>query len=543
MPQQLSWRLVAKGLILLNSNQQYVLAIDLGTSGPKVALATLEGQIIDAGAGSSAVVLLPNGGAEQDPDAWWAEIKRVTHELLTKTAVPREQIGAVSCTSQWSGTVPVDKAGNHLSNAIIWMDSRGAKYIPGITGGSLKVAGYGAHKLLTWIRLSGGIPDQPGKDSIAHILYLKNERPAVYAAAYKFLEPKDYLNMRLTGLAAASFDSITLHWLTDNRDINQIAYSDKLLGWSGVSRDKLPDLKRATDILGPIKADVAAELGLPEGVRVIMGTPDVHSAAIGSGAVGDYEAHLYIGTSSWLSCHVPFKKTDVFHKMAALPSAIPGRYFVVNEQEMAGACLRYLKENILFHADELQQDMAQPNVYAAFDRIAEKADAGSAGIIFTPWLNGERAPVDDHTLRGGFHNLSLHHTREHFIRAVMEGVAYNSRWLLGHVEKFAGRQFPAINIIGGGAISNTWCQIFADIFNRPIRQMVDPIQANARGAAILAGVALGATTFERAAEQTEVAQEYQPNPAHRHLYDALFDSFLKIYANNRKIYAKMNRRE
>jgi xylulokinase len=533
---------VAKGQTLLERNQQYVLAIDLGTSGPKIAVATLEGQIIDAGAGTSQTILLLNGGVEQDPDAWWQEIKAVTHKLLAKTAVPREQIVAVSCTTQWSGTVPVDQYGNHLTNAIIWMDSRGARYIPGITSGLLKVEGYGINKLLTWIRLTGGVPDQPGKDSIAHILFLKNEKPDIYNAAYKFLEPKDYLNMRLTGLPAASFDSITLHWLTDNRDINHVAYSDKLLRWAGIDRDKLPDLKRATDVLGPLKAEVAAELGLPEAVQVVMGTPDIHSAAIGSGAVADYEAHLYIGTSSWMSCHVPFKKTDAFHKIGSLPSAIPGRYFVVNEQEMAGACLRYLKDNILFHADELEQELAQPNVYQAFDRIAEQAKAGSDRVIFTPWLNGERAPVDDHALRGGFHNLSLHHTREHLIRAVFEGVAYNSRWLLGYVEKFAGRQFPAINIIGGGATSDIWCQIYADVLNRPMRQMEDPIQANARGAAILAGVALGATSFEQAAERIEVAQEYQPNPANRQIYDELFDIFLNIYKKNRKIYARLNKK-
>ncbi len=382
-----------------------------------------------------------------------------------------------SCRQKWR---PFEQC-DHLDGL-----ARGA-FTPGITGGLFEIEGYGVIKLWHWIRICGGIPDRAGKDSIAHILYLKNERPDVYDAADKFLEPKDYLNMRLTGLPAASFDSITLHWLTDNRDINRIAYSDKLLNWSGIDQEKLPDLRLATDVLGPVKAEAAAELGLPEGIPVVMGTHDIHSAAVGSGAVADYEAHLYVGTSSWVSCHVPFKKTDVFHKIAAVPSAIPGRYLVINEQEMAGACLRYLKDNILFHADELHREMKEPNIYEAFDRIAERAEAGSKGVIFTPWLNGERAPVDDHTVRGGFHNLSLRHTREHMIRAVFEGVAYNSRWLLGHVENFAGREFEAIHIIGGGALSNIWCQIFADVLNRPIRQMKEPIQANARGAVTLAG--------------------------------------------------------
>jgi len=526
-----------------NSESQYVLAIDLGTSGPKVALATLQGKIIEAAAGSMETILLPHGGAEQDPDVWWQAIKAVTRDLLAKTAVQREKIVAVSCTTQWSGTVAVDKDGNHLMNAIIWLDSRGAAQIPEITGGPIKVSGYNINRLLTWIRLTGGIAGHSGKDSIAHILFIKHEHPNLYKATYKFLEPKDYLNMRLTGRFAASFESITLHWITDNRNINDIQYSDKLLHLSGVEREKFPDLKRAVDVLGPIKPEVAKELGLPEHVQVVMGTPDVHSAAIGSAAVRDYKAHLYVGTSSWLSCHVPFKKTDVFHNIAALPSAIPGRFLVINEQETAGACIRYLKENILFHPDELKQELEQANVYQVFDRIVERTPAGSDRVIFTPWLNGERTPVDDHLSRGAFYNLSLRHNREHLIRAVFEGVAFNSRWLLGYVEKFVGRPFPAINIIGGGAISDIWCQIHADILNRPIRQMKDPIQANARGAAILAGVALGATSFEKAADQIEMNREYLPNPAHRHLYDELFETFLKIYKHNQKIYAHLNRRD
>ncbi|MDX1413855.1 MAG: FGGY-family carbohydrate kinase [Candidatus Promineifilaceae bacterium] len=527
---------------MFKSENQYVLAIDLGTSGPKVALANLQGKIIASGSGSMETILLPHGGAEQDPQEWWRAIKSVTHDLLAQETVPRENIAAICCTTQWSGTVPVDRHGSPLMNAIIWLDSRGAEQIPRITGGPVKISGYGVNRLLTWIRLTGGIAGHSGKDSIAHILYIKHKHPDIYAETYKFLEPKDYLNLRLTGRFAASYESITLHWLTDNRDINNIHYSDKLLRLSGVEREKFPDLKRAVDVLGLIKPEVAAELGLAEDVQVIMGTPDMHSAAIGSGAVRDYEAHLYIGTSSWLSCHVPFKKTDVLHNIASLPSAIPGRYFVVDEQETAGACLRYLKENILFHPDELTQEMDQENVYQVFDRIVERTPAGSDRVIFAPWLNGERTPVDDHLSRAAFYNLSLRHTRQHLIRAVFEGVAFNARWLLGYVEKFVGRSFPAINIIGGGAASDIWCQIHADILNRPMHQMNDPLQANTRGAAILAGVALGAITFDEVAQQVEVAREYQPNPAHRQLYDELFAAFLQIYKQNQKIYKRLNSR-
>jgi xylulokinase len=519
-----------------------ILAIDLGTSGPKIGLATAQGKIVAGEVGHTPIIMLPDGGVEQDPNTWWEAVKECVQKLLRKTAVSPHQITAVCCTAQWSGTVSVDKQGNHLRNAIIWMDARGAPYVHHVTNSLIKMEGYGIDKIWTWVRLTGGIPTHSGKDSIAHILYLKQQHPDIYAATYKFLEPKDYLNLRLTGRFAASTDSITLHWVTDNRNINQISYSDKLLRLAQLDRDKLPDLKQAVDILGPIKPEIAAELGLSPNTQVVMGTPDLHSAAIGSGAVRDYEGHLYIGTSSWLTCHVPFKKTDLFHNMAALPSAIPGRYFIVNEQETAGACLNYLKENILYPQDELARDDRQDNIYALFDQMAGRIPAGSDKAIFTPWLNGERTPVDDHLVRGGFHNMSLHHTRAHLIRAVLEGVAYNSRWLLGYVEKFAKRPFTHINFIGGGAKSAVWSQIHADVLNRPIHQMADPIQANARGAAILAAVGMGYTTFNEAAENAQVAHVYEPNPTNRAIYDELFHAFLTIYKQNRKLYGRLNKK-
>ena len=430
---------------------KYILAIDLGTSGPKVALVSTHGEVVDYEFEATQFFLFPNGGAEQRPDDWWDAIKKATARLLGRRVVPVDDIVAVSCTTQWSGTVAVDRDGQHLMNAIIWMDARGARYIKGITGGPIEVQGYGIGKLLTWLRLTGGVPTQVGKDPIAHILYIKNEFPEIYRATYKFLEPKDYLNLRLTGRFAASYDSIALHWLTDNRNISNVVYDDRLIAMSTLDREKLPDLKRAIDLLGPIKPEIAEELGLNKNVQAVLGTPDVHSAAIGSGAVRDYEAHLYIGTSSWLACHVPFKKSDLLHNMASVPSAIPERYLLINEQECAGACLNFLRDSIVYPEDELATQARPADVYQAFDRVAERVPAGSDKVIFTPWLYGERTPVDDHHVRGGFFNQSLKTTREHLIRAVFEGVAYNSRWLLQYVEKFVKRRLEAINMVGGGA--------------------------------------------------------------------------------------------
>jgi xylulokinase len=233
------------------------------------------------------------------------------------------------------------------------MDARGAPQIEQIVGGLFKVQGYAPEKLVRWVNLTGGIPGQSGKDPIAHILYIKQVHPDIYQRTYKFLEPVDYIGYRLTGRYAASFDSITLHWLTDNRNINHIAYDPGLIKLSQIDPAKLPEILPANSILGNLSKEVAKAWGLREDVQVVIGSPDIPSAAVGSGAVRDFETHLYIGTSSWLTCHVPFKKSDLLHNMAALPSAIPERYLLTNTQECAGVCLQYLRDNILFHQDEL----------------------------------------------------------------------------------------------------------------------------------------------------------------------------------------------
>jgi xylulokinase len=525
----------------MSTTEKYILAIDMGTSGPKVALFSTQGELIGSEFQETKVILFPDGGAEQAPDDWWDAIQTAGKRLLAKGLVSNDDIVAIASTAQWSGTVAVDHAGHALWNAIIWMDARGAPYIHKMVDGPIKIEGYALAKLVRWIQLTGGIPANSGKDPIAHILYLKDIHPEIYQRTYKFLEPIDYIGLRLTGKFAASFNSITLNWLTDNRDIENVTYHDGLIKLSGIDRAKLPDLKPANAILGHLLSDIAHDWGLREDVQVLMGSPDVHSAAVGSGAVRDYEPHLYIGTSGWLTCHVPFKKTDLFHNLAALPSAIPGRYLLTNEQESAGGCLQYLRDNILFQPDGLSTGEKPANVYKLFDQIAENTPAGSGKLIFTPWLYGERTPVDDHLVRGGFFNQSLSTTRSHMVRAVFEGVAYNSRWLLKYVEQFNKRSVGAINMVGGGAKSNIWCQIHADVMNRPIRQMKDPIEANVRGAALLASASLGYLRYDEIGMHVPVVKTYTPNPDHRKIYDELFHEFIAIYESNRKIYARLNR--
>jgi xylulokinase len=519
---------------------RHVLTIDLGTSGPKVALFTLDGDYVDGEFSPVELVLVGHHGVEQRPEDWWDGIVAASTRLWAKVDVDPVDVAAVSVTSQWSGTVPVDAAGRHLHNALIWMDARGSVQTERLVGGLVKVAGYEPRKLRRWISLTGGAPAHSGKDPISHILWFEDERPEVARATATYLEPKDYLNLRLTGRAVATYDSIVLHWLTDNRDTTRIDYVPELVAASGVDRAKLPDLIAATDVVGPLLGDVAAELGLPAGVPVVGGTPDVQSATLGSGATGDFEGHLYVGTSSWLTCHVPFKKTDVLRGVASLPSPVEGKYFVADEQETAGACLNWLRDQVLWPSDALDTPAAPADAFERIDALAASSPPGANGVIFTPWLNGERTPVDDHTVRAGWHNVSLATTRADQVRAVLEGVACNGRWMLEAVEKFCGRPFAGLNFVGGGAQSALWCQIHADVLDREIRQVAHPIRANARGAALLASLALGHCRVEDLSAKVAIEATYRPRPELRGTYDRLYRSFRTVYRQNKSMYRTLN---
>lgn len=517
----------------------YILAIDHGTSGIKAAIVSVYGEIIDFEFEATPIHYLPGGGAEQDPADWWHALIAAAARLIGRARVNPQTILAIAVSSTFSTTVAVDKTGRPLMNALTWMDSRGAPYVQRLMRGFPSIDGYGLRKLLKWLPKTGGGPTLSGKDDIAHVLFIKHAYSYIYEKTHLFLPSKDYLNFRLTGRFAASHDSMQLFWVSDIRDIDHIKYDDRLMQAAGIDRDKLPAMTASTDTLGKLRPEVAREIGLKSDIEVMVSSPDHQTACIGSGAVTDFAGHLYIGTSSWVQAVVPFKKTDVFHSIASFPTAIPGRYQSVNEQDMAGGCLDILWQNLLFHNNPLCQ--APPrHPYQHLDAIAETVPPGCDNLIFLPWLNGERTPVDNPTLRGGFYNMAKTHNQTHLIRSVLEGVAFNTRWSLKYVERFIRKKLSPLNFIGGGAQSDLWCQILADVLNRDIRQVAHPMQANARGAAFIAAVGLGYINFSDIPELIHFQHTYQPRPENQETYDRLFAAFIRIYKKNRAIFRRLN---
>jgi xylulokinase len=516
--------------------QRFVLAIDIGTGGPKVGLVSLDGvvawnQFIPVETDHS-----PGGGVTQDAEVWWRLIVEAARGGIGSGAVPPDQIVAVSCTGQWASTIPVDADGHPVGPCVMWMDTRGGPHTRRAIGGP--VAGYSPVSITRWIRRTGGAPSTSGADPIGHILHLEHDQPEVAAAARWYLEPVDYLSMRFTGVAAASHASMAGAWLTDNRKLEVLDYDPVLVRAAGVPADKLPPLVATGSVIGEVLPEVAAAIGLRAGVRVVTGTPDLHSAAVGAGTVTDYQTHLAISTTSWISCPVPAKKTDAIRQIGTVPGVTPDHYLVANNHETGGACLQWLADNVLSPAAGLG---GRAPSYDELTAMAATAPAGSGDALFTPWLAGERSPVDDHSARGGFHNLSLATTQAHLVRAVLEGVAYNSRWLFEAVEEFAGRRLEPIRIIGGGANSDLWCQIHADVLDRTVEQVADPIFANLRGAALFAGMALGAIEAEQVHSLVKVKATYSPDARHRAVYDRLYAEFPGLFKSQKPMFHRLNR--
>ena len=517
-----------------------ILAIDLGTSSMKVAIISIYGQVVAWESQIIQLYLTNDGGVEQSPEEWWQAFVNCTKKLLSRELVSTSSIIAICCSTQGEGTIPVDRDGRALMNCVLWMDYRGQLDLIHQFKGLVNVSGMSLLKVLKWIQLTGGMPSASGKDPAAHMLFIRIHFPEVYAKTYKFLNVLDYLNLRLTHRFSATYDSIMTSWVTDNRNPDDIHYDPGLLRTCGVEADKFPEIVPCTCVLGSLAQDAAVELGLPSSIKVVAGAIDNTAAAIGAGAVDDYFPHLYIGTSSWITCHVPFKKTDISSNMASLPCAVPGRYLLTALQATAGGNLNFLRDKIIYNKDELLQEADVPDIFKYLDQIAARVPAGANGVIYTPWIWGERAPVEDKTLRAGLYNLSLNNSREDIIRAFLEGIALNTRWLLQPVNRFLKREVDVVNIVGGGAQSDVWCQIFADVMNVRINQVEDPVYANARGAAWIGAVGMNEINFKDIPTLVKIKQEYTPMEKNRSLYDQKFGQFLKIYNQMKNIYHQMN---
>ncbi len=521
--------------------EPWILAIDLGNGGPKAGVVTADGDILSTAFEPVHVEIGLDGTATQDPREWWEQLVVAIHGAIERAGVDGADLHSVGITGQWGTTVSVDADGEPVGQAILWADTRAGKYSSALVGGPLSVQGYAPHKVLPFIRATGGAPTPSGADPTGHSLLLQREFAADYARTRVMLEPVDYLGMKLTGRAASTPANMTASWLTDNSVGAAPTYVDSLVKRAKRDRSKLPELLPTASVLGELLPDVAELLGVRAGAPVICGIPDLHAAIVGSGAVAPYETHVVISTTAWISARVPFKRTDIFHSIATVPGLDPDFPVVANNHETGGAALQWLREQIIAPADGLlgggsgigDEGAAPPLAAPSFDdliALASTAPAGSEGMLFTPWLNGERSPVDDKRVRAAFVNMSLRTNQAMMVRSVLEGVAYNARWLFDYYLKFLKHPVPSIRILGGGAQSDLWCQIHADIIDRPIEQVGDPRNAQLRGVALWTRIVLGEIVLADIPAMVPVAGRFEPGgqQAYRDGYSTYQDLYKRL---------------
>ena len=486
--------------------ESYILAHDLGTSGNKAALTDLSGAVRATAFRPYDVHYVANGGAEQDPEDWWQAVVESSREALSKAGVDPRQVIGISLSAQMLGTLPVDSAGEPLHRAMIWLDAR-------------------AEKEAEWVRANTWLDFVTGKDVIAKRLWIMRNEPEVFARADKIVDCKDFILFRMTGNHATAWSLASVTGL-----FNAVTHEwwPEVCSAIEFPMEKLPPAFPSTEVVGRLTRAAASQMGLVEGTPVVCGGGDVPCAAVGSGALSPGCGHLYLGTSAWVALATSEYALDPESRIFPLCSNDPSMFNVVGEIESAGGCLKWFKD-VLGKEEEAAARRDGISAYQLMDRLAEEVPAGADGLLFLPWLWGERAPVNDEKVRGGFACLGLNHTKPHLIRSILEGVGHQVRWVNDAFES-VGYSLATFNVIGGGAVSPTWLRILADVTNVRMRQVEDPLEACARGAALTAAVGLGVyDSFAEVEKVVRIVAEFAPNPEHQPVYDRAHAAFRMLY--------------
>lgn len=508
------------------------LVVDLGTSGPKVALVSSRGRLVARASRSVPTVRVGSTGAEQEPAVLWDAVKAAVREAVALAGEERHRIVGLLCVSQYSSIVAVDPGGEPLGNLLLWLDGRGAPH-----SREMLAKHPGAKR--TWITHHGALPLPSGADSLSHILFLKNERPRVYDRARYFLEPMDFLTLRFTGEASTNLGSAFMMLSTDNREGAPLAWDPELLSLSGLPADKLPPLVPQRGRVGVVRSSVADELGLPPRTPVFASMNDTQAAAIGTGAFLPERGGLNIGTTCQVLAHRDGKGTDFSSHLVSAPSPLPGKHLILAENGLGGGALRFLVERVLF-TEGAFGSAGREAPYEHLDRALASAAPGARGVVFLPWLAGALFPEDDPLVRGGFLNLSLETTREDLLRSVVEGVAVSLCGMIAPVERFAKTAFARLALGGGGALSLEWAQTLADVAQRPVERLAEPRFVNNLAGALVAFDGLGLADVSSAPEFVRTDRTLEPRPELAERYAQLAEHQGRAFAALQPLFGSMN---
>lgn len=487
----------------------YLLGIDLGTSSLKAALFDVERAQIAALAAEEYPVQHPApDAAEQSPEAWWQAACRTVQRALQ--GVDRGRVRAIGLSGQMHGTVLLDSAARPLRPAIIWADGRSSAQVERL------LEHFGESE---WLETAGTLPATGF--AAATLAWLAEHEPASLERARHFLLPKDYLRLRLTGeLGSEPSDAASTALL----DIRAARWSERLIDGLGLPRVLFPPLHQSAELVGRLRAESAEALGLPAGVPVVAGCADQAAQALANNVLARGIASVTLGSGGQVFVPQALSAqgalaTDA--RVHVFNHALPERWYVLGAILSAGLSLRWLRD-LLGWADD-------PNAYARLSDAAQSAPRGAAGLLFLPYLLGERTPLRDPKARGVFIGLSYQHTLAHMARAVMEGVAFALRQALEVSFELAGRAEQVV-LAGGGAQSAIWRRIQADIYGIPLRPSLLQEQACV-GAALLAGVGCGlyAELAQACAAATRLGDPLEPEPSAQADYEARYAQFQALY--------------
>lgn len=488
----------------------YLLAFDIGTSALKTTVLSEEGHVAASAGFSYPTRTDATGIAEQDPDLWWKGVCRTARALGDSHPGIMGQIAAIGVSGHMLGCLPLDGKGKPVRPAMIHSDRRATEACRHIERTVGRDALY---------QLTGNVLDP--RSSLCKVLWLKQNQPGQYASTARFVQAKDYIVSKLTGNLDVTDYSDASHaqWI----DIGSKSYLRDVFTELGISADKFPALHRGTDVIGRTTDTAALETGLKQGIPVVAGGGDGACANVAAGLVRPGDIYCSLGTTAWISQNVSKPLFDSKQRVFNIMSLDGENYGVFGAMQNAGKAIEWALGAFGFPDPK------------SLDTAASGIAAGSEGLTFLPYLDGERTPVFDANARGVFFNIGSVHQRPHFARAVLEGTGYALRSILEifreHAEAKHSDQITELRLIGGGARSDLWCRILADIMSVRLRALNIPAgDATSTGAALAAGVGVGLyASLAEAAASVRAERLIEPQSGLQEIYDPGFALYQKIY--------------
>ena len=495
---------------------RFVLAHDLGTTGNKASLYDADGALLSSAFAAYDTTYAQQGWAEQDPEAWWSAVCASTQELLAKARISAREVAAVSFSGQMMGCVPLDAHARPLRQAIIWADQRSLGQERWLAE---RIAPDDVYRI-TGHRLSASY-------SLAKILWLRDHEPDTYRRAHAFVNAKDAIVARLTGAFVTDHSDASG---TNLMDLEGLRYSDAIVQAAEIDERKLPALRASTDVVGEVLPAIADEVGLAPGVSVVMGGGDGCCAALGAGIWQDRGAYNYVGSSSWIALATKRPVLDPDQRTFTWAHVVPGLYSPCGTMQAAGASYAWARD----HLGEREIAAAERDggsAYELLNALAATSPAGARGLVYLPYLLGERSPRWNPNARGAFVGLTMRHGRADLVRAVLEGVTMNLAVILQALTR-QGIAIERIRLIGGGAAGRFWNQLMADVYGVPVDRLTHLEAATSMGAAVVGGVGVGLYPgFDVIDRMNPVAERFEPDPEAGAVHARTMAIFEEAYAS------------